>query len=153
MTGQCIGNKVLAVGDAQLFQVAGVEPQHSHRAPVEPGPDHQPVKAVIFRLTLPYHPQRILKAALHCGDIHVHIQGESEPEILQPDLPARLRFNQVGVLHHHPETEILQHGNHIRQFQRRIQVKQFQLQVVVIFAVEIIKGDCQFTTVLQLIDQ
>ncbi len=73
---QCICNKVLAVGNAQLFKVASVEAQHSHRAPVETRAYNQSVKAVILCIALPYGTERLFKTALHRRDIHIHVQGE-----------------------------------------------------------------------------
>ena len=110
MVRQQLFHIVLRIGQAGLYQVLGQRPQTDDLPGVKASQQHQPVKAVVFRIAMPAFQKRLFKKAflLHRpqGAIAMHLHIEH----LHP-LGLTITGNDLsGFLSHHTQTEIFQRG-------------------------------------------
>ena len=117
-----------------LLQVLAVAAQHGDLAPAKARRQHQPVEAVALGLARPHRAEGGLEAGARALDIDLAGQ-RFDLEVLDGNATV-LEFEHVGMLAVHPQAEVLQHRQRVRQRDLVAAAQQLEAQATFLAAVQ-----------------
>ena len=129
MVDQRAGDVAVIEAQTDLLEVTGIGPQHRHITPRQTGGQHQTVEGIVLGIAVDDVHEGILQGLVEHLNIRHLGAGIGEGEIVNPELAAILAAQAVGELAQHPQAEVFQNRQHIRQRQRRIGVVELAVQL------------------------
>ena len=129
MVDQRAGNVAVIEAQTDLLEVTGIGPQHRHITPRQTGGQHQTVEGIVLGIAVDDVHEGILQGLVEHLNIRHLGAGIGEGEIVNPELAAILAAQAVGELAQHPQAEVFQNRQHIRQRQRCIGMVELAVQL------------------------
>ena len=116
------GERILDIGLAEggpgLAQIFAIGAQHDDLAPADPGPQHQPVEAVILDLAGPDAGERLAEDPLDAVRLEIRAFPVQHPEIVQPHPGRAGALDLAGMFVLDLEAHILQHRQRVGERDR-----------------------------------
>ncbi|MNZ40972.1 hypothetical protein D3C78_585090 [compost metagenome] len=113
---------------ADLLEIAPVGAQQRRLAPGQAGVEHQAVEAVVLRRAADDVDEGVLQGVVELLQVDAEAFGVGEAVVVDPELAAVLTAQAERVLAVHPQAEVLQDRQQVRQRQRGVGVVDLAVQ-------------------------
>ena len=110
------------------------------------------IKTVALSVSTPDRFERVLEIGASGVKINDRMIAVLEIKIVHPDIIASCVANPVGMLTDHPQTQIFQQRNNVRQFQLLVEVEHLKAHHILLSTNGLIETHCQLVLAGQLID-